>query len=57
MAEAESNFNLGLRCYNGEGKPQSYEKAAEYFQLAADQGDEDARGVLQQLQGKQKRER
>ncbi len=52
MAEAESNFNLGLRCYNGEGKPQSYEKAAEYFQLAADQGDEDARGVLQQLQGK-----
>ena len=45
-------YNLGFMYYNGLSVEQSYEKAAECWQLAADQGFEAAQEVLKQLQGK-----
>lgn len=36
--EAASQFNLGLLYYEGQGVPQDYESAANWFQKSADQG-------------------
>ena len=39
---AEGQFMTAVSYYYGMGTEQSYEKAAEYMQMAADQGDSDA---------------
>jgi len=43
---AEAQFSLGKCYYNGEGVKQNLKKAKEYFELAAEQGYEDAINFL-----------
>ena len=40
---ADAQFNLGIRYYNGQGVPQDYVQAHLWWNLAAAQGDEEAR--------------
>ena len=36
--QAEAQYNLGLMCFNGDGKPQNKQEAAKWFRKAAEQG-------------------
>ena len=38
LGDADAQNNLGLRYLIGEGAPQDYKKATEWFPLAAEQG-------------------
>ena len=42
----DAQYFYGLLCYYGQGIPQNAELAIEYFQLAAEQGHEDATSNL-----------
>jgi len=46
QGNAEAQVELGLMHYNGEGMPQSYDKALELFKKAAEQGNDIAQVVL-----------
>jgi len=40
--DMDAQYNLGIMYYNGEGAPQDYQQAMNWFHLAAQQGDADA---------------
>ncbi|HQP31940.1 MAG TPA: tetratricopeptide repeat protein [Deltaproteobacteria bacterium] len=40
--DLDAQYNLGIMYYNGEGAPQDYQQAMNWFHLAAQQGDADA---------------
>lgn len=40
--DADAQFKLGSKYYQGKSVPQDYSKAIEYFTKAGDQGDSDA---------------
>jgi TPR repeat protein len=42
QGHAEAQFNLGLMYYNGQGVPQEYKAAVQWFRKAAEQGDAEA---------------
>jgi hypothetical protein len=44
--DAVAQYELGMRCYEGDGVPQNYREAARLFRLAADQGDADGQSML-----------
>nr|WP_034909049.1 SEL1-like repeat protein [[Eubacterium] cellulosolvens] len=49
QGDAQAQINLGC-CYTaGRGVTQSYEKAVEWFQKAAEQGNENAKEILKSL--------
>ncbi len=50
---ARGQYDLGIMYANAVGLEQSTEKAEKYFTLAADQGDEDARKALKELEALQ----
>ena len=43
---------MGLYYKQGKGVPQSYSEAVKWFQKAADQGDEDAKRLLEECKAK-----
>jgi hypothetical protein len=46
QGNAIAQFNLGLLYYSGEGVPQDYKRAAQWYQKAAEQGNADAQSDL-----------
>ena len=46
QGDADAQFLLGRRYFNGEGVPQNYQEAVKWFRLAAEQGDADAQFLL-----------
>ena len=47
--DAQSQLELGRRCECGDGVPQDYRKAAEWYQHSADQGNPEAQAALADL--------
>ena len=48
--DSEAQYNLGICYLNGDGCPQDRAKAARWFQKAAEQGNEDAKAALAELE-------
>jgi len=46
QGHAEAQFNLGLMYIDGQGVPQDYTQAAQWYRKAAEQGDATAQGML-----------
>ena len=50
QGDAEAQHNLGAMYANGKGVPKDFAKALKWFQLAAEQGQENALKALDRIQ-------
>ena len=50
QGHAHAQFNLGLMYSKGKGEEQNYEEAVKWYNKAADQGIDYAKGVLKRLE-------
>ena len=49
QGHAKAQYNLGTMYYNGEGMPQDYAMAREFFRVAAEQGHAGAQKILRRI--------
>jgi|GEM_PF-4854539 len=52
IGHSAAQYQMGMMYYQGEGQPQDYEVAADYFQKAAEQGNEEAKKMLSEIRSK-----